>query len=63
MLYRQPSFSIVSSLRAGLARIAGQAAEFHRTSTDTAYVDGLNEHALRDLGIRRISGRDEHFYR
>lgn len=63
MLYRQPRPFAVRIIRAALARIAGAAAEFHRVGTDSAYLDRLNEFALRDLGIRRIETRDGRFYR
>jgi uncharacterized protein YjiS (DUF1127 family) len=63
MLYRQPRPFAVRIISAVLARIAGFAAELHRVRSDTAYLDHLNEDALRDLGIRRIEARDDRFYR
>ena len=63
MLYRQPRHSLVAVLRAGLARVVSLATEIHRTNADTAHIDGLNDAALRDLGIRRIETRDDRFYR
>jgi uncharacterized protein YjiS (DUF1127 family) len=63
MLYRQPRPFALRIIRAALARIAGFAAQFHRVGTDTAYLDGLDAHALRDLGIQRIVARDDIFYR
>jgi len=63
MLYRQPRLSLIAMLRAGLARLVSVAAEIHRTNADTAHIDGLNDAALRDLGIQRIEDRSERFYR
>ena len=63
MLYRQPRLSLIAILRAGLARLVSVAAEIHRTNIDTAHIDGLNDAALRDLGIQRIEDRSERFYR
>ena len=63
MLYHQPRTTPSTILRAGVARIAGLLAEIHRTGADTAYLDGLNDHAIRDLGIRRVDTRDDRFYR
>jgi uncharacterized protein YjiS (DUF1127 family) len=63
MLYRQPRPLAARLISAALSRIAGFAAEFRRTGADTAYIDRLNEDALRDLGIQRIEARDERFYR
>ena len=63
MLYSAPRFSAASMLRAALARLAGALAESHRTAIDTAYMDSLSDHQLRDLGIRRLSDRDEIYYR
>lgn len=63
MLYRQPRPFAVRIVRAALSRIAGFAAEFHRVGTDKAYLDLLNEDALRDLGIQRIVTRDDRYYR
>jgi uncharacterized protein YjiS (DUF1127 family) len=63
MLYRQPRPSALSILRAVFARIIGFVAELIRTNADTAHIDSLNDNALRDLGIRRVESRDEHFYR
>jgi uncharacterized protein YjiS (DUF1127 family) len=60
MLYRTRRPSV---LRAALARLAGALGEFHRTGADTAYLDGLSAHQLRDLGIRRFTDRDETYYR
>jgi uncharacterized protein YjiS (DUF1127 family) len=53
----------VRVIRAGLARIAGFAGEFHRVGSDRACLDRLNEDALRDLGIRRIEATNGRFYR
>jgi hypothetical protein len=63
MLYRKPRFSPVSVVRAGLTRLVSLATEMYRTNADTAHIDGLNDAALRDLGIRRIETRDDRFYR
>ena len=63
MLYRQPRRFAARIVLAVLARIVTIATEFRRTGSDTAYLDRLNEHALRDLGIQRIVTRDDHFYR
>jgi uncharacterized protein YjiS (DUF1127 family) len=63
MLYRQRRPIAARFILAALARIVGFAAEFHRTGTDKAHLDLLNEHALRDLGIQRIATRDDIFYR
>ena len=59
MLYRtprRPTFTAV--LRATIARLGGLLAEFHRTGADTAYIDGLGAHQLRDLGLRRFTDLD-----
>jgi hypothetical protein len=65
MLYRTPRFSLTALLRAAAARVVSAAAEFHRTGSDTAYLDGLSDDHLRDLGVRRVSDRhlNETFYR
>lgn len=63
MLYRTPRLSIAALLRALLARMAGALAEFHKTGVDTAYLDGLNAHELRDLGLERTDERGETVYR
>jgi hypothetical protein len=63
MLYRQPRPTAASFIAAVLARIAGFVAEFCRIGSDSAYLDHLNEAALRDLGLQRIEARDERFYR
>ncbi len=63
MLYREPQLSAASVLRAVLARFVGAIAAFHRTGTDTAYMDSLSDHHLRDLGLRRFDERGETFYR
>ena len=61
MLYRQPRpFRFIP---ATFARILGFTAELRRTIADEAYLDTLNEHALRDIGIGRIAARDDCFYR
>ncbi|MEP7240890.1 MAG: hypothetical protein ABI697_08400 [Devosia sp.] len=59
MLYRPaPSSSfrvraalIVRKIAAGLASLAQRRA-------DANYLDGLGEHGLRDLGLRRVETRD-----
>ena len=63
MLYRTPRRSFTALLRATLARLGGALAQFHRTGVDTAYIDGLGDHQLRDLGLRRFTDRDETYYR
>ncbi|GLQ57162.1 hypothetical protein [Devosia nitrariae] len=63
MLYRQRRSSAASILRAVLARLVGLVAELHRTGTDTAYLDRLSDHSLRDIGVRRIATRDDIVYR
>ena len=63
MLYRpyRPSFS--GLLRIGIARIVAFVAELHRIASDRAYLDTLDENALRDLGILRIATREGTIYR
>lgn len=63
MLYRSPRFSFTALLRATIARLGGALAELHRTGVDTAYIDGLGDRDLRDLGLRRFTDRDETCYR
>jgi len=63
MLYRPSRPSVASVLRAGFARVIGFVAELHRIAADSAYLDTLDEDALRDVGIRRIATRDGHTYR
>jgi len=63
MLYRQPRHSPAALARASIARVVGLAVSLYRTNADTAHIDGLNDAALRDLGIRRIETRDDRFYR
>ena len=58
MLYRTSRPAAAAILRAALARAIGFVAEFPRTGADTAYVESLSDHYLRDLGIRR-KDRDE----
>jgi hypothetical protein len=63
MLYSQPRRSPATIFRAGFARLVSLATDIYRTNADTAHIDGLNDAALRDLGIRRIETRDDRFYR
>ena len=63
MLYRTPRPSFTAVLRATFARLGGIVAEFHRTGADTAYIDGLGDHQLRDLGLRRFTDLDQTHYR
>lgn len=60
MLYRQPRHLVIP---AAFARIIGFFAQLGRTGADTAYLDSLNERGLRDIGVDRITTRDDHFYR
>jgi hypothetical protein len=62
MLYRTPRTTITILIRAAVARVIGFVAEFHRTGIDTAYVESLSDHHLRDLGIRRVEDRDESLF-
>jgi uncharacterized protein YjiS (DUF1127 family) len=63
MLYRSPRFSALALLRTIAHRIAGAFADFRRTGSDTAYLDGLRPEQLRDLGISRIDERGVRYYR
>ena len=63
MLYRTPRPSFTALLRATVVRLGGLMAEFHRTGVDTAYIDGLGDHQLRDLGLRRFTDLDRTHYR
>ena len=63
MLYRTPRPSFTALLRATVIRLGGLVAEFHRTGVDTAYIDGLGDHQLRDLGLRRFTDLDRTHYR
>ena len=63
MLYQQPHRSLAYRVRAWLARLGALAVALRRILADTAYIDGLNDAALRDLGIRRIETRDDRLYR
>lgn len=63
MLYKTPRFSIAAMLRTLLVPLAGAFGEFRRTGADTAYLDSLPEHHLRDLGLRRFNDRNEIWYR
>ena len=63
MLYRPARSSIASILQIGLARVVGFVAERHRIAADKAYLDTLDEGALRDVGIRRIATRRGNIYR
>jgi hypothetical protein len=63
MLYRTPRPSFTAVLRATFVRLGGIVAEFHRTGADTAYIDGLGDHQLRDLGLRRFTDLDQTHYR
>ncbi len=55
MLYRTPRLTT-----AALAWAVGFVAAVGRTGADTAYLDGLNDEALRDIGIRRIETRNDY---
>ena len=37
--------------------------DWARTGSDTAHFDGLSDHQLRDLGVRRFNDRAETWYR
>jgi uncharacterized protein YjiS (DUF1127 family) len=65
MLYRTPRFSALDLVRATATRLAGAIAAGHRIAQDTSRFDGLSEHHLRDLGLRRYEDRHFHetFYR
>jgi hypothetical protein len=64
MLYQTPRRpSLAALVRTAFARLGGLLAEFHRTGTDTAYIDGLGDHQLRDLGLRRFTDLDQTHYR
>ena len=45
--------------------VVALAQDMHRTAVDTSRFDGLSEHHLRDLGLRRYEDRHFHetFYR
>jgi hypothetical protein len=59
MLYRTPRFSLLKLLGNAATRIAGAIAAGNRTAAETSLLDGLSEHQLRDLGVRRYV--DTHF--
>jgi len=64
MLYRPAARPpVASTFQTGLARVAGFVAELHRIATDRVYLDTLDEHALRDIGIQRIATRHGNIYR
>ena len=60
MLYRTPRFSGRKLIHTGLARLAGAIAQSNRIAADKSLFDGLPEHHLRDLGLRRTE--DRHFH-
>lgn len=60
MLYRTPRFSAARLIRSTVVRLAGAIAQGSRTAADTSRLDGLPEHHLRDLGLRRYE--DRHFH-
>jgi hypothetical protein len=63
MLYRAPRLSALRLIRIVASRVIGALAEGRRTAADTSLLEGVPEHHLRDLGIRRIETRYGHFYR
>jgi len=63
MFHRQTRPFAVRLILTALARVVRFAAEFHRIGADRAYLDLLNDDALRELGIQRIVTRNDHFYR
>jgi uncharacterized protein YjiS (DUF1127 family) len=63
MLYRQPRPFAARLISAVLSRIVETVTSLRRTGADEAYLDALNGHALRDLGIRRVVTRDDTYYR
>ena len=60
MLYRTPRLSAVDGLRAAFGRLGGALAGWRKTGADTAYLDGLSDDHLRELGLRRSD--DRHFH-
>ena len=60
MLSRTHRFSASALVRAVAIRVAGLAQDLVRASADTAYLDSLPAHHLRDLGLRRTE--DRHFH-
>ena len=65
MLYRTRRVTVSALARAAAIRVVAIAQEMHRTAVDTSRFDGLSEHHLRDLGLRRYQDRHFHetFYR
>lgn len=63
MLYRPPRTTLRAVLRNTAAFVAGAIADWARTGADTAHFDGLSDHQLRDLGVRRFNDRAETWYR
>ena len=65
MLYSAPRFTALKLIRSAAARIVGAIAATRRTPVDISLFDGLSEHHLRDLGLRRYEDRHFHetFYR
>lgn len=60
MLYRAPRPSVLALVRAAAIRVVALAREIRRTDADTAFLDSLPAHHLRDLGLRRIE--DPHLH-
>ncbi|RYE08760.1 MAG: hypothetical protein EOP22_12130 [Hyphomicrobiales bacterium] len=63
MLYRPLPRPALIRIRAAFAGVAGALAALRRSSADTAYLHGLNDNELRDLGISRCNERGDIFYR
>lgn len=65
MLYQARRITLPNLARAAAVRVVALAQDMHRTAVDTSRFDGLSEHHLRDLGLRRYEDRHFHetFYR
>lgn len=64
MLYRpQPRFSVPAILGAAVAIVGGAISAFRQGRADSLYLDGANEHLLKDVGLRRLDDdRWRHHY-
>jgi uncharacterized protein YjiS (DUF1127 family) len=64
MLYRpQPRISASTILRAALTVVGGALSALRQGRADSLYLDGANEHLLKDIGVRRLDDeRWRHHY-
>jgi hypothetical protein len=59
MLYRAPRLSLLKLIRTAASRVIGALLDGRRSAIDTSLLQGVPEHHLRDLGLRRDV--DAHF--